>query len=88
VAPSAPRRAAPATPHPGLGCQIDHVIPIALDRGDVDGECRRQYTDRSACAASRPQHPSRPHVSVAGLSCVFFCEPRSLARNTLFGRSD
>ncbi len=87
VAASTTRRPAPSALKPGLARQSAHIILLAIDHSDVDGERRRQYTDRSACAASRPLHRSRPHVSVAGLSYVFVSKPRSLARNAYFVRS-
>ena len=52
VATGAAGGVAPSAPCPGLSRQIANIILIAIDRGDVDGECRRQYTDRSACAAA------------------------------------
>ena len=87
VTTGAVRRPTTGTADPRFPRQLTHVVAIAFDRGDVDGECPREYTDRQACAARRLLHRSRPHVSVAGLSYVFVCEPRSLARNTIFVRS-
>ncbi len=67
VATSAPRRPAPGALKPSLARQSAHIILFAIDDGDVDGERRRQYTDRSACAASL----APTSVATARLRCGF-----------------
>ncbi len=67
VATSAVRRPAPSALKPGLTRQNAHIILLAIDHRDVDGERRCQYTDCSACAASRPLH----RFATARLRCGF-----------------